>query len=126
MDNKDIFAKNLKRYMSLNGKSRKDVSEALGISYYTITDWVKGKKYPRMNKVEMLADYFGILKSDLIEEKTEEHRKMQQKNSILADLTVRMRTDDEFAELMKGISQLDPVQLASVKQVVDAFLSMKG
>lgn len=126
MDNKDIFAKNLKRYMSLNGKSRKDVSEALGISYYTITDWVKGKKYPRMDKVEMLASYFGILKSDLIEDKTEEHRKMQQKNSILADLTVRMRTDDDFADLMKGISQLDPVQLASVKQVVDAFLSMKG
>ena len=126
MDNKDIFAKNLKRYMSLNGKSRKDVSEALGISYYTITDWVKGKKYPRMDKVEMLADYFGILKSDLIEEKTEEHREMQQKNSILTDLTIRMRTDDNFADIVKGISQLDPVQLASVKQVVDAFLSMKG
>lgn len=69
MDNKDIFATNLKRYMALSEKSRKDISEALGISYYTVTDWVKGKKYPRMDKVEMLAEYFGILKSDLIEEK---------------------------------------------------------
>lgn len=125
MDNKDIFAANLKRYMALNGKSRKDISEALGISYYTVTDWVKGKKYPRMDKVELLADYFGILKSDLIEEKTEERREMQQKNSNLAELTVRLRTDEEFAAVMKGISQLTPVQLASVKQVVDAFLSMK-
>jgi repressor LexA len=69
MDNKNIFATNLKKHMALNGKSRKDISEALGISYYTVTDWVKGKKYPRMDKVEMLAQYFGILKSELIEEK---------------------------------------------------------
>ena len=122
MDNKNIFASNLKRYMALNGKSRKDISEALGISYYTVTDWVKGKKYPRMDKVEMLAAYFGILKSDLIEEKTEEHREMQQKNSTLADITVRMRTDKEFSSLIEGINQLNEVQLASVKQVVDAFL----
>ena len=69
MDNKDIFASNLKRYMELQGKSRNDISRALGISYYTITDWVNGKKYPRMDKVELLANYFGIPKSYLIEDK---------------------------------------------------------
>ena len=71
MDNKDIFAENLNRYMKITGKSRRDVSEAIGVSYYTLTDWVKGKKYPRMDKVEKLAEYFGILKSDLIEDKKE-------------------------------------------------------
>ena len=69
MDNKNIFAENLNYYMDLHQKSRREVSEALDVSYYTFTDWVKGKKYPRMDKVEMLANYFGILKSDLIEEK---------------------------------------------------------
>ena len=72
MDNKNVFAANLRRYMEMNGKSRRDVSEAIGVSYYTLTDWVKGKKYPRMDKVEKLAAYFGILKSDLIEDKDEE------------------------------------------------------
>ncbi len=122
MDNKNIFATNLKRYMALNEKTRKDISEALGISYYTVTDWVKGKKYPRMDKVEMLADYFGILKSDLIEEKTEEHREMQQKNSTLADITIRVRTDSEFFSLIEGLNQLNPEQLSSVKQIVDVLL----
>ena len=68
MDNKNIFSKNLKKYMDSQGKSRTDISKALGISYYTVSDWVKGKKYPRMDKVELLANYFGILKSDLIED----------------------------------------------------------
>ena len=69
MDNKNIFARNLKYFMEINEKSRMDVCEALGFSYYTFSDWVNGKKYPRMDKVEMLANYFGILKSDLIEDK---------------------------------------------------------
>jgi repressor LexA len=71
MEHKEIFSKNLKRYMALAGKSRKDVCEDLGYSYFTFSDWVNGKKMPRMDKVEQLANYFGILKSDLIEQKKE-------------------------------------------------------
>lgn len=70
MDNKNIFSTNLKKYMALQDKSRNDISNDLGFSYYTVTDWVKGKKYPRMDKVEKLANYFGVKKSDLIEDKT--------------------------------------------------------
>ena len=71
MEHKEVFAKNLKKYMELNGKSRREVCAALGYSYFTFSDWVNGKKMPRRDKVEQLANYFGILKSDLIEEKTE-------------------------------------------------------
>lgn len=75
MDNKSVFAGNLQKYMDLNGKTRRDLCDALGFSYYTVTDWVKGRKYPRMDKVELLASYFGIQKSDLIEESGSEETK---------------------------------------------------
>lgn len=71
MDSKTIFAANLKKYMSEHNKSRKEISEDLNISYYTFSDWVNGKKYPRMDKIEMLANYFNVTKSDLIEEEKE-------------------------------------------------------
>ena len=71
MDNRTIFARNLQNQMDINKKSRKDVSEALGVSYYTYTDWIKGKKYPRIDKIEALANYFGIPKSELIEDQSE-------------------------------------------------------
>lgn len=77
MDNKLIFSQNLQMYMDLHRKTRRDLSDALGISYYTVTDWVKGKKMPRMDKIEMLADYFGIQKSDLIEEQNQEETKKE-------------------------------------------------
>ena len=70
MDNKYIFSKNLQRFMANKDVSRKDVANYLGISYFTVSDWVNGKKYPRMDKVELLARYFGVSKSDLIEEET--------------------------------------------------------
>ena len=44
----------------------------VGVAPSTFNDWVKGKKYPRIDKIEMLANFFGILKSDLIEEKPQE------------------------------------------------------
>ena len=118
MDNKNIFARNLKRYMELNGKSRRDVSEAIGVSYYTFTDWVNGKKYPRMDKVEKLASYFGILKSDLIEEKTEEHIQMQKKNNIQTDIVLRMRTDDVFLSAVEALYEMDSEKLASFLRLI--------
>ena len=69
MDSKNVFSRNLQYQMDLHSKSRQEVSTALGISYFTITSWVNGTKFPRMDKVEMLAKYFGCKKSDLIEEK---------------------------------------------------------
>lgn len=119
---KEVFAKNLKHYMESKGKTQKELAEIVGVSAPTMNDWIKGKKFPRIDKIEILANYFGILKSDLIEEKTEEHREMQQKNSILTDITIRMRTDNEFFSLIEGINQLNPEQLASVKQVVNVML----
>ena len=92
MTNKSTFAKNLQYQMYVHGKTRQDVCKALGFSYYTFSDWVNGKKYPRMDKVEMLANYFGILKSDLIEEKTDEHREMQKKNDTLSDIVIWTNT----------------------------------
>ena len=83
MEHKEVFSINLRKYMALHGKSRKEVCEALGYSYFTFSDWINGKKMPRMDKVEQLANYFGILKSDLIEERTDEHRKIQEKNMVI-------------------------------------------
>lgn len=106
MDNKDVFATNLKRYMDENGKSRKEVSEAIGVSYYTFTDWVKGKKYPRMDKVEKLAEYFGILKSDLIEKKSVQER-IEENPAGMAELHFEILMDEDFVGMFDDFKKLD-------------------
>ena len=99
MDNKNVFASNLKRYMEVKGKNRNDISEALGISYFTVSDWVNGKKYPRLDKVEKLANYFGVQKSDLIENKVEkkspEEPKLSEGEKMLLDLFRQVPEDQQ-------------------------------
>lgn len=67
LGNKEIFAKNLKRYMSKNDVDRNELSKHLNIAYTTLSDWINAKKYPRIDNIEILANYFNIDKSDLIE-----------------------------------------------------------
>lgn len=119
MDNRNIFSKNLRYQMELHNKSRQDISDALGISYFTVTSWANGTKYPRMDKVEKLAEYFGILKSDLIEEKTEVHREMQKKNDTLSDIVIRMQTDDVFMSAVVSLYKLDQKKLSSILTLLD-------
>lgn len=114
-----VFANNLNRLIERSGKTKKEIAEVIGVAPSTFNEWTKGKKYPRMGKVEMLANYFGVLKSDLIEEKTEEHREMQKKNDVLSDIVIRMQTDDVFLSAVKSLYKLDQKKLASVLTLLD-------
>lgn len=119
--NKEIMSKNLKYYIEKSGKDRRELAEIWGFPYSTVTEWINGRKYPRIDRIEIMADFFGILKSDLIEEKTEEHRQMQKKNDALTDIVLRMRTDNEFFSLVEGLNRLTPAQLAIIRQIADEF-----
>ena len=72
LGNKEIFAKNLLYYVNRCGKDQRELAEIVGVAPSTFNEWIKGKKYPRIDKIEILANYFGILKSDLIEEHNDE------------------------------------------------------
>lgn len=68
-ENKQIMAKNILRYMEAKGVTNKRICDDLDIKYTTFMDWIKGKTYPRIGKVEIMAHYFNCEKSDLIEDK---------------------------------------------------------
>lgn len=66
-EQRSIFSRNLKYYLELTGQSQKDVAEAIGVSPQAFNTWVRGIALPRMGKVEKLANYFGIGKSNLLD-----------------------------------------------------------
>lgn len=72
LGNKKIMAKNIQYYMDLYNKTRNDICQDLGIKYTTFADWIKANTYPRIDKIELMANYFNIEKSDLIEEHNKE------------------------------------------------------
>ena len=74
---KEIFSANLENLMCSRGIDRNKLCSDLGLKYTTVRDWLKGITYPRIGKIELLADYFGINKSDLIEDKNQEIKELK-------------------------------------------------
>lgn len=114
LGNKEVMAKNLKYYVARSGKTQKEIAAVVGVAPSTFNDWLKAKKYPRIDKIEILAEYFGILKSDLIEDKPREHKDMQKNNDAIVDIIVRMRLDNDFLSLVVALNKLDSKKLASL------------
>lgn len=84
IENKKIFANNLSFYMEQKGVDRNTLCADLDLKYTTVRDWLKGITYPRIGKIELLANYFNINKSDLIENKIST---AQPSDSLLEEIT---------------------------------------
>ncbi len=117
--NKEIFARNLNYYIDRSGKNQKEVAEELGFSTSTFNNWAMGNTYPRIDKIEMMANYFGIQKSDLIEEKLTEEK--EKDNDILTDIIVRARMDEDFREALESLYSFDSNEIKGIMGLFKAF-----
>ena len=68
---KKIFAENLKKHLDRAEKTQTDLQKYMGVSSSTASDWMRGAKMPRMDKLQSICNWLGIQKSDLLEEKPE-------------------------------------------------------
>ncbi|MDS8186300.1 S24 family peptidase, partial [Streptococcus pneumoniae] len=94
-------------YMEQKGVDRNTLCADLDLKYTTVRDWLKGITYPRIGKIELLANYFNINKSDLIENKI---FTAQPSDSLLEEITntarklntdnkkIVLRTSEELLE----------------------------
>lgn len=129
-DYKKVFSKNLKYFMEQKGISQMDLVNDLQLSQSTVSNWCTGLKLPRMNKIQMLADYFGIEKSDLLERKTSSDSQLSSKDEkdiekALQDTLNQLESeqnglmfsgqalDDETRELLK-ISLENSLRMAKI------------
>ena len=85
--------------MDKKGVDRSQLCEDTGFGYSTVSEWLHAKKYPRINKIEALAVYFGVSKSDLIEEHTDERR----------------------SSLLKKVEQIPDSEIARAEAVLSAM-----
>lgn len=86
LGNKEIFSRNLKRYLENSGKKQNEAAKFVGVSTGTFCDWMKGRSYPRMDKVQKLAEFFGIKKSDLVEDVNIAKESVSNKEQEVLDL----------------------------------------
>lgn len=62
---REAFPLILKSYMDQFGMNQSDIAKQLKVSKQTVSEWMNGKKFPRVDKMQKLADIFGVLLSDM-------------------------------------------------------------
>lgn len=64
----EIFSRRLRFYLSQNNMSQIELAKILGVSASSVSDWVNGRKSPRMNKVDTMCELFNCRRSDFLED----------------------------------------------------------
>ena len=91
---KMVFADNLKMYLNAKGLSQIDLANYMKCSSSTVSDWCNGKKYPRVDKMQRMADWLGIQMSDL----TSVHDKLEDADMAFYN-RYKQLTEDEKEDM---------------------------
>ena len=78
------------------GIDQKQLAIELNISPASVTHWIKGNKYPRIGKIEEIAEYFNVPMSRL----TQDQDKEIQQDTLAAHLDGDF-TEEELIEIRK-------------------------
>ena len=118
LGNKEIMAKNIKKYMDLKGVNQTEMCNALGFKFMTLSDWLHAKTYPRIDKIEMMANYFGISKSDLVEDHSddEQHYYLDDDAREMAEF---MHKNPNYKVLFDAIRNVSAEDIEFVRQMID-------
>lgn len=119
LGNKEILSKNLKKYIDLSGKDRKNIAKDLQVSYSTFTDWINGNSYPRIDKIEKMANYFGVRKSDLIEEHSDNYYLNEESREIANEIL----SNPDLKAIVTAARDVSPADLLFVKKMLEKMKS---
>lgn len=118
---KKVFQKNLLKYLNSKNRTQREVADAIHVSPQTFNTWCQGIAVPRMEKLQLLADYFQISKADLIEEKNETTDALDNYylNEDARNLAQFMFENPEYKVLFDASRKVKKEDIAFVKQMID-------
>ncbi len=82
-EHKKTFIHNMSEQMDAMNINQIELANAIGVSKSVISSWMTGKRFPKMNSIQQLADYFGIEKSDLLDSKNADEPTAEPKYTYL-------------------------------------------
>ena len=120
LGNKKIMGDNIQFYMDRARIERREFAEAIGVPYSSLTDWINGKSYPRIDKIQLMADYFGIEKADLVEARNASKRSVARRIPVLgrvaAGVPISMITEViDFEEISDKLASLGDIFALAIR-----------
>lgn len=123
VSNKTIMAHNIAKYLKLKGIKPAELARVLGVPYTTVYDWVNGRTYPRIDKIQAMAEFFGIDKAELIEDHPQ-FVLVKQQNIQKVLNSIQLEGDsgknlDELIEVIQAYRKADDKTKLMVRMLLD-------
>lgn len=116
---REIFVRNLRFLMEARGITQADICRELNVSSATASDWCSGKKYPRVDAMQHLADLLGVMFSTLTTENgIQDYEDQSRLEALHQNPKLRMLFDIQ--------KNLDDSDLNAVLGVVNAIAKERG
>lgn len=116
---KKIFSKNLNKYISRSGKKQNEIAADIKVIPQTLNSWCTGQAMPRIGKIQLLANYFGINKSDLLEEKEDIDEEGYYLDDDARDMAQFMYENPEYKVLFDASRKVKKEDIQFVKEMID-------
>lgn len=116
---RETFIKNLRHLMEEKGITQADICRALGVSSATVSDWCTGKKYPRVDAMQHLADLLGVRFSTLTTENGLEDYEDQQRLEAL-------HQNPQLGLLFDRTRKMSKADVEFMLQFADRILNERG
>ncbi len=117
-----LFAQNLNHYLQTNGKTQVDLANHLGVSTSAVSAWCRGTKIPRMDKVDAMCKYFGIKRSDLMEDRNNKSNSYYL-NDDARDIADFLYSNPEYKVLFDATRKVKKDDILFVKELIDRMSS---
>lgn len=78
----DILVKNLSFYLDRLGLTQTEFARELGYPETTVSNWFNKNTYPRPDKIQEMANYFGVRRTDLTENNEEQQAPLKNAKSV--------------------------------------------
>lgn len=113
----EIFAK----LMKAKGCTAYQVAKSTGIAQSTLSDWKSGKSIPKADKMQKIADYFGVPVEYIMTGEEKEERKKYYINDETASIAQDIFENKELRLLFDAARDADPEDLEAVHTMLLAL-----
>ena len=121
----DILVKNLLFYLDRLGLTQTEFARELGYPETTVSNWFNKNTYPRPDKIQEMANYFGVRRTDLTENNDEQQAPLKNakpipiigtiaagspllaEENIVDYFLIDSRVDADFGLTVKGESMIN-------------------
>ena len=133
-DTRIVFKRNLNALFIEKGSTQKELADFIGVHPSTINEWIKGRKVPRMDKIDKICTFFNVSREKLLGTPTP----AQESSEDAALMELLFKNDPEMKKKIKNlhidgtftdgkkVCELSPESIARIKDAIRVSFAIDG